>query len=189
MNEGGAPVQGALVFVVWRGSTGYNTTVCYHTASAVTDKHGHYRIEGWRTPSPIGGPVNRGYISHRSANIDVLAPNLVRVSTHGGSHIRVDHFKGTRKERLDYLHNATERTECFATDEASKNASLAALRAIYAEAESIAKTPVDKYRNYGILRRIEEKEFGYYEAERRYKERVAQKPGSILLRPSLSFGH
>ena len=186
LSEGGAPVVGALVLARWIGHVGYSGSVCYHAASTRTDEFGRYRIEEWRKPSPFGNKPDQ------YPTIRVFAPNLVEAPTGGGPHVRMVRFNGSSAERLDYLVNGQHWTYCSATDEPTEKASLSALTAIFAEADSIAKTPDEKYRTYGMLRRLETAEVGEDEATRRYNKRLDElypKPETKVLRPEITFQH
>jgi hypothetical protein len=127
------PVGGAFVVLRWsakvvpKGFTGHNSsTVCYHTASALTDDRGNYSVPGWLKAQKHGVP-----------NADFAAfayKEGYSFEFSRGARIVMHPFEGSKAERLQELFQSVPR--CF--DAGASERSLYPLRAAsYLEAKRL----------------------------------------------------
>lgn len=162
------PIPGAIVVVRWEGRVSSfvdSQGVCYHVETATTDEQGNYQTRPWRQP--------RDYmISFDHIGVDAYKPGYgfpSKLSRVKGIEYLAP-FNGTREERLKFLVQMSDSTQCDEAGESNMKR-LAMEQAIYGEAKSIAITPEDQKSVEILLFGLESMEYGSTEALRRLTER------------------
>jgi len=163
-DSSGKPVVGAIVLGLWQGDAGYGTTVCIHVESAITDAEGRYHIPAWKKSHMYSVSSRRpfykltykaGYQEAQAIGKNAEFESLVLDTN-------------SREQRLQNLLGVSPK--CGSGDESEKN-QIPLLRAVYEEAQSLAKTKEDKKVLDLLLFDLEIIELGYKAAEKRYVER------------------
>lgn len=139
------PVPGAIVAAKWVGNVpafAESRTVCVHVESAVADQEGKFRLPRWRKPSTVG-PV----VMDLAPVVVAYKPGygLPAKPSQADEIVYVAPFKGTTKERFDYLGRVISATSCVSAGESYKNL-YRVTHAVYEEGKAIARTPDEKQR-------------------------------------------
>ena len=158
------PIEGAIVVARWIGTLSLlvdSQTTCYHVESGTTDAQGRYRIPAW---AKMPGKVGHNEVQFTAYKAGYVHTRTDRVT--GDQYLRRDE-RGV-KERLEYL----DHTAVFCPDaDESMQKLLPLYKAMYAEANSLAKTSEERIEALYHLKRIEILEVGSDEAWRRFRER------------------
>lgn len=167
------PISGAIVVVRWQGYVSIfpaeTRNVCVHVASTTTDDQGRYHFPAWHKEAHIKGvkDLKPNVTAHQAGyqwseryakNVQYLQPS-----------------SGGREERLEYLQKISRATGCHFAGESEKNL-LLLRKALYEEAERLAKAKEYQKTLEDLLYSKEIIEFGYEAAQKRHLERLkAQK--------------
>ena len=165
------PIQGAIVVSLWSGEKSKTfadfQSVCYHVESTTTDKNGRYEIPVWIED------LSHFNITDKRYSVDVFKSGYqedesTMLSDNQNNSLYFLKPKGTRKEYFKYLR--WFRISCRKAGESNKN--LYALnKALYSEAKKFAKSKEEQKVVNSLLWSLENIEYGYDEAERRYYKR------------------
>ena len=152
------PIPGAIVTWRWQETVSMiadSQTTCSHIESAVTDSQGRYQLPTWKGYEPTF--------------IDAYKPGYVESIEYISTQQKINRyvyllepFRGTTKERVEYLRNQTGK-ECGSRDDYAPKL-IPLYRALYEEARSIAVIPEDKHSVGGIHYSLDTLELGYEEA-------------------------
>ena len=143
--ETGKPIPDAIVVATWHGndSSGlvHSQSVCYHVETARTDANGKFHINAWSD----GISMRSLLINERYVITDAYKPGYTRSVKPVNELIKnilLARFKGTAKERLEYLERMLGSTRCGSQNESEKNLHMF-FSAMYEEAKNIAVTKED----------------------------------------------
>ena len=174
-DETDKPIAGAIVVVRWRGDLpGFadSSTVCYHVESTLTDEAGRYRIAKWKKKPDPERDWERRIVNK------VFGVSAYKVG-YGFTNKRfrekqeivyMGSFEGTAEERLKYLLRISGATRCTSAGESAINR-LPFQKAIYEEANAIARTREEKRTVEILLFGLESQKYGSMEALERLTER------------------
>ena len=173
-DETDKPIADAIVVVRWKGDLpGFadSKTVCYHVESTLTDEAGRYRIAKWKKKSNPERDWERRIVNK------VFGVSAYKVG-YGFStqKFKVDEneylamFEGSTEERLKYLLRISGATRCTSAGESAINR-LPFQKAIYEEANAIARTREEKRTVEILLFGLESQKYGSMEALERLTER------------------
>ncbi|WP_461573349.1 transthyretin-like family protein [Sulfuricaulis sp.] len=187
MKEGtNKPIPGAIVVVRWQGNAGGpvdSSTICYHVETATTDEQGRFHIKAWKTTEEAVGLHTTWYqrlfmgptIFDREVMTTAYRPGYTFSTKPSEKNtVWLKPFTGTREERFKDLVRVS--TSCGSAGESERNL-LPLIKALYAEASSIATTAKEKEITDNILMSSEAIEFGWKEAEKRAEERQQRSRG------------
>lgn len=132
------PIPGAIVVFTWQESISAvadTQDVCSHVEVAVTDPQGHYQLPTWKGYEP-------------TFNFDAYKPGYVRSKQYYLTQQKNDRyidllepFKGTSKERMDYL----EQYDAFRTSGCTEFGTILQIdEPVYEEVKLLAQTLDDK---------------------------------------------
>lgn len=164
-------VSGAIIVARWKGWGAYTTGICFHVESTTTDDRGHFEIPAW---------TNTGeYRGLKDQQVDItaykpgyqLSPRQIEEQSHLTGIYYIEPVDGPIEERLEYLQKISRTTGCNSAGESEKNL-LLLRKALYAEAEQLAKVKKDKKTLEDLLYSKEIIELGYETAQKRHLERL-----------------
>ena len=163
-DSSGNPIAGVIVLAVWYGDGGFGTGVCIHVESAITDAEGRYHIPTWKKSHKYGFSSRRP-VYKQTYKVGYQEAQALREK---GEFESLAVYTGTREQRLQYLLGVSPK--CGSGDESEKN-QIPLLRAVYEEAQSLARTKEDEKMLNLLLLDLEIIELGYEDALKRYLER------------------
>ena len=161
--ETGKPIADAIVVVTWQGDRWQvvqSSTTCYHVETARTDAEGKYHIPAWSSPWKVENLT----VFNREVYADAYKPGYtwpVNLSNNP-ERVLLRSFKGTSKQRLEYLLNQIGKECGSRSDYAPKLVLL--YKALYDEDKSIAVTLEDKEKVAGIHYSLDILDIGYEQA-------------------------
>jgi len=164
----GRPIEGALVFALWKGVGAYTTSMCFHVETVSTDVSGNFHIPAWRNPDSTAH-LNQQHIE--------LVAYKAGYNYWGGSDSYAQYlkkFEGTSSERISVLRDYVTLTSCYIKDIASKQSLYIKDKALYEEAEKVATTIEDKYDLIDFLYGVERHELGSALANKRALQRFRE---------------
>ena len=146
----GAPLAGVHVAYLWespiipKGFTGHNSRdVCYHAAAAMTDASGRFEVEPWREWSTYrvvnGSPSALVYVRAYQPLQITVKEDAGSPTAHPHQRYSLKPFAGTVDDRLHQLFWNLANRSCHYGKQSQKSL-YPMLKAIYAEAASIART-------------------------------------------------
>lgn len=146
------PIPGAIVVVRWIGRTTSGSwfvearDVCYHVETAITNEQGQFKMAAWTQKQ------HKDYtLKYHSLQINAYKPGYTWPTkpSQKTETMYLTTFKGTTKERFDYLGRVISATSCVSAGESYKNL-YRVTRAIYEEAKAVAQTADEKRRAEGF---------------------------------------
>lgn len=195
------PIPGAFVFDTWHkiyGGIGHGGgSVCVHVESSVTDELGRYQIPRWRGKSTSVMVYKPGYelsLMYKKGQViydKKLGTYIASLIDKPGEKFEFTDYQQAAdfaglnnrylrptilnsEERLNYLlRPVLSSSLCGAKDGSDKNL-IPMLKALYAEAQSLAQTVEGRKKAEYILYHIENLELGTDVAEKRRQERLVK---------------
>ena len=134
--------------------------MCEHIESTVTDAQGQYRIPAWIKLAPYPG-------SSRRVQIPIAYKAGFRYTGAYDNDVYVVPFVGTASQRVEYLAQLAGNASCSPRSQRMRQA-LPPLKAMLAEAESLASTSEDQVSVYVIRYDIDFIEIGGEEMMRQF---------------------
>ena len=172
------PVEGVIVVARWVGhlaTMAHGSTNCYHVESTTTDENGEFHIPKWKKEYTEDWQKN---VSPRYVDVTAykhgyqLSPRQIEEQSKLKELVHyIEPFNGSREERLEHLQQISRMTGCRSASESKKNLFLLR-KALYAEAEQLAKVNIDQKILEDLLYSKEIIELGYETAQKRHLERL-----------------
>jgi hypothetical protein len=161
------PIPDVAVMIWWEGQSSMivdSQSVCVAADSTVTDAEGKFRFSPWIKPtSPLIGGVHYGVLAYKQGY------EIGRVG-YEDRHIYMEQFEGSLEDRFSDLTILSNAARCNADNENL----LPFVKSLYREANDTAVSKKEKMLVLGLLKRIEDKELGEEEAEKRLEIRWKQ---------------
>lgn len=160
-----APLANVVVTVIWAGSTGGEGS-CLHSAAALTDANGYYRIPEWRHRARMGRfpriePVVSAYLA-----------GYVQTSTQGRTlYLAPDPANNT--DRLATLNRWRGVAECADAPAGHRRPSPLP-SALLEEAKTLVDGNTEPEKLEPFRRAVESQRYGKAEAKRRHEKRMGK---------------